>query len=101
MARKIDSYPDPPVLMSRPAEATPDEIELTVAYLAKLPLRELRRRQDLATQQQRMAFDQRNEQALTNLSAMQEMYMAAVDRQCFPADPSAYAGDDPAISSRR
>jgi hypothetical protein len=76
---------EPPVLTSRPAELSADEVEATVAWLAKLPLRELRRRQDLVHQQQRMAYDQRNEQASINLRAMDHMLLAAVGRQCFPA----------------
>lgn len=72
-----------PVITARPAEMSADEVEATVAWLAKLPLRELRRRQDLVNQQIGMAHGQRNAQGLTNLRAMADMLFLAVDRQCF------------------
>lgn len=60
---------------------TPDQTEQCVARLAKFPLSELRRRQDLANRQIELAFHQHNDASLANLQVRAEHLRLAVDRQ--------------------
>lgn len=62
---------------------TPEQSEHSVARLSKIPLAELRRRQDLTNRQIEMAFNQRNDAALANLHVRAEHLRLAVDRQAF------------------
>jgi len=62
---------------------TSDQTEKCVARLAKFPLAELRRRQDLANRQIELAFTPCNEAALANLHVRVEHLRMAVDRQTF------------------
>ena len=62
---------------------TPDQTETCVARLAKFPLAELRRRQDLANRQIELAFMPSHEAALANLHVRVEHLRMAVDRQAF------------------
>ncbi len=62
---------------------TPDQTETCVARLAKFPLAELRRRQDLANRQIELAFMPSHEVALGNLHVRVEHLRLAVDRQAF------------------
>ena len=59
---------------------TPDQTENCVARLSKLPLVELRRRQDRAYRQIELAFRERNDAALANLHVRAEHLRLAVDR---------------------
>lgn len=58
-------------------EATDAEV---LDYYATLPLAELRRRQDLTFQQQRMAFEQRNARASEALDRQDRLLAEAVYR---------------------
>lgn len=60
---------------------TPDQTEHCVARLSRFPLAELRRRQDLTHRQIELAFNQRNDAALTSLQVRAEHLRLAVDRQ--------------------
>lgn len=52
-----------------------------LAFYRTLPEKEIRRRQDLCTQQTARAFQQRNEEALKNLQAMSDaLVMAMLER---------------------
>lgn len=62
---------------------TPEQTEHSISRLSKLPLTELRRRQDLTNRQIEMAFMQRNDAALSNLHVRAEHLRLAVDRQAF------------------
>ena len=63
---------------AHPSDMTPAEREECVAFLATLPLRELRRRQDLCDQQVVLATNQRNTRALEALRCMEGDLMLAV-----------------------
>ena len=65
---------------AHPVDMTPAEREECVAILAALPLRELRRRQDLCGQQIRIAYDTSNTRALKNLRCMEHDLMQAVGK---------------------
>jgi hypothetical protein len=62
---------------------TPEQTEHSVARLSKLPLAELRRRQDLTNRLIELAFARRNDVALSNLHVRAEHLRLAVDRQAF------------------
>lgn len=63
--------------------------ESCVAHLGRLPLHELRRRQDLNTKQIETAHRQLNESALSNLHIRDEHLRAAVERKEFAESPFA------------
>lgn len=67
-----------PVIEHRPSELTPAERDATIEWYSSLPLAELRRRQDLADQQIRMAYEQQNTRALQDLQATRNQLDAAV-----------------------
>lgn len=50
-------------------------------FFRTLSIAELRKRQDLATQQTRIAFDQRNDNALIDLQAMHDALTREVARR--------------------
>ena len=65
---------------------TAEQVEWCVAYHAALPLREIRRRQELADQQIGMAWRQRNDFALANLRVREEILRRAAERKLPPFD---------------
>ena len=77
---------------------SPDQTEKCVARLAKYPLSELRRRQDLANRQIELAFAQHSDASLANLQVRVDHLRMAVDRQTFGdrcGDRSRSAGMSP------
>ena len=67
---------------------TLDQTEQCVSRLAKFPLSELRRRQDLANRQIELAFNQHNDASLANLQVRAEHLRLAVDRQASRGRPA-------------
>lgn len=63
---------------------TSEQTEYCVAHLAALPLRELRKRQDIVRGQQAEAFRQKNDRAMANLRVREDHLIHAIDRKCFP-----------------
>lgn len=55
-------------------------------YYATLSLAELRRHQDLTFQQQRMAFEQRNDRAMETLDRQDRLLARAIYRMAFGRD---------------
>lgn len=64
-------------------QMTTEQTQQVVEQLSRLPLRELRRRQDLTQQQSALAFELRNDDVLRNLQVRAEHLRMAVDRKCF------------------
>lgn len=62
---------------------TAAEHSSAIAYLAKKPLRELRKRQDLISKQIEKAHALGNDRALSNLQIKQQHTDAAVDKRTF------------------
>jgi len=71
-----------------PRNYTSEEAKQVVDTFSKLPLKELRRRQDLTYAQLSFPHDPlkckvRYEEGITNLLVMQDILMASVDKKCF------------------
>ena len=62
---------------------TPAQTERVVEMFSKMPLRELRRRQDLTHKQMELAFELRNDEVLANLQVRAEHLRLAVQRKVF------------------
>ena len=65
------------------SKATASQQRKVVAHLAKKPLKELRRHQDLIRQQHDLAYQTQNTRALENLDMMDRLVIAAIDRREF------------------
>ncbi len=74
-----------PLIENEPRNMTPAEVEATVAWFATLPLKELRRRQDIVIAGKIAATDvrdpSRKERAFADLEAMDNQLMWAIMRQ--------------------
>ncbi len=66
-----------------PRDYTDEDQLAVVKWLQELPLKELRRRQDLNDQQIERAYKQRNDDAMMDLQMTRDLYMLAIDRQVF------------------
>lgn len=64
-------------------QLTTEQTEQAVEQLSKLPLRDLRRRQELTKKQMALAFEMRHDESLRNFQVRFEHLRMAVDRQCF------------------
>lgn len=73
---------------------TPEQYQRIVDWLITLPLKELRRRQDLVAEQQRMAYQQRNDRALANMHVMGDYLADAVGKKEFGDKPWIATGSD-------
>lgn len=69
--------------MCRPAEMTEQEQLGAIKWLAKLPMKELRKRQRLIASQVEIATGKHNDLALANLGVMAEGVRRAIDKQAF------------------
>jgi len=67
---------------------TDSKREEVIDYLVSLPLKELRKRQDLVRSQQERAYKSNNERALNNLEVMDDLLMLAVDKKEFGKEAS-------------
>ena len=65
---------------------TAEQVAWCVAYHAAMPLREIRRWQELVGRQIGMAWRQRNDFALANLRVKQELLRRAAERKLPPLD---------------
>jgi len=79
--RELDGWSDLPKDLTK---LTQQQHKDVIKFLAKKPLKELRRRQDLVTAQQEMAHQQGNDFAKGNLNVMWEHLMNAVMAREFP-----------------
>ena len=68
---------------SKPRDYTEKDKKLVVDWLSKLPLSELRKRQDLIVQQQEMAYKQDDRNVMDDLEVMWDCERLAVDKKCF------------------
>ena len=59
------------------------QVKSVLDFLVKLPLQQLRKRQDITNQQIKIAYNQKNIEALKNLQIMQKLLDAAIDQQQF------------------
>lgn len=62
---------------------TPEQTAEAIAYLMRLPLKELRRRQAITREQLTVAHDTQHSAALANLTVMENHLARAVLAQCF------------------
>jgi len=62
---------------------TPEQTEHVVEYFSKMPLHELRRRQNLTQKQMELAFELRNDEVLANLQVRAEHLRLAVQKKVF------------------
>lgn len=70
------------------------QFDASVKKLSKLPLKELRRRQDLNEKQTKIAYDAKNDSALKNLKVREELYLEAIMEKEFKANLTTRAQSD-------
>ncbi len=81
-------------------EMTVEQVRQTIEYLARLPMKKLRRNQDIIYSQQRLAHEEEQrpyfssnpgrERGLRNLGALETLYTYAVMKQAFKETDSDY-----------
>lgn len=65
------------------SKLTPEQTEALIEQLSKMPLHELRRRQELTKKRMALAFELRNDESLRKFQMDFEHLRMAVDRKCF------------------
>ena len=72
------------VQATKPRNYTKQRIQWTINYLsAKHSLKELRKIQSLIIQEQNLAFEQKNDNALADLQMMERITAAVIDKEAY------------------
>lgn len=74
---------------------TTKQAKRIINYLAKKPLKDLRRRQDLLDPQRKRAYDKRDDFSLDNIRVRTELLRAAIDKKVF--GESCGSGSEPVL----